>query len=243
MQDHTPATAQQPRLVIDRDPDAPQNGVMRFLDGAGVQVGQIAFCDVDEASPCFTPGTMIATPRGEKPVESLSVGDRVITRDNGLQVIRWIGSRKMKAGMFFAKQHLAPVRIRKGALGNDLPERDMMVSPNHRMLVANDKTALHFEDSEVLVAAKHLTGLAGVDVIYGVDTSYLHLMFDRHEVILSDGAWSESFQPDVRALAGVGNAQRLELLELFPELATQEGINSFVAARRSVTLREVVALK
>lgn len=231
------------RLVIDRDADAPQNGVMRFLDAQGGEVAQIAFSGADAASPCFTPGTMIATARGEKPVERLCVGDKVITRDDGLQIIRWIGNRKINAALCLTHTHLVPVRIAKGALGNDLPERDMMVSPNHRMLVANDKTALHFEDSEVLVAAKHLTGLAGVDVVQDANTTYLHLMFDRHEVILSDGTWSESFQPDVRALAGIGNAQRLELLEVFPDLATPEGITGFPAARRSISRGEVVLIR
>ena len=207
-------------------------------------MGQVGFTDVDAVSPCFTPGTLIATPRGEVAIEILRVGDRVITRDNGLQIIRWIGTRPVRAGAFFTHHHLAPVHIRKGALGNDLPERDMMVSPNHRMLVAHDKTALHFEDSdEVLVAAKHLTGLAGVDVLQNVETTYLHIMFDRHEVILSNGAWSESFQPDVQALAGIGNAQRIELLELFPVLATQRGIKGYSAARRSVSQREAALIR
>mgnify|MGYP003676236790 FL=1 len=218
------------RLVILRDPQHLNSGALRFMNAWGV-------------SPCFTPGTMIATARGDVTVELLSVGDKVITRDNGLQVIRWIGRRKINAALCLTHRHLAPVRIRKGALGNDLPERDMMVSPNHRMLVANDKTALHFEDSEVLVAAKHLTGLAGVDVVYDRETAYLHLMFDHHEVILSDGTWSESFQPDGQTLAGIGNAQRLELLELFPELATAEGIKRYRAARRIVRSAEVVFLR
>ncbi|MCX7565306.1 Hint domain-containing protein [Sulfitobacter sp. F26169L] len=226
------------RVVIRRDRDAPQNAVVQFLDGRGALMDEVAICDAADASPCFTTGTMIATPRGEVAIENLGIGDRVITRDNGLQYVRWIGQRTMTRRDFLTNIHLAPVRIRQGALGNDVPERDMMVSPNHRMLVANDKTALHFEDSEVLVAAKHLTGLVGVDVVQDVDTTYLHLMFDNHEVILSDGAWSESFQPDVRALAGIGNAQRLELLTLFPQLATQEGLGRYTAARRIVTPQE-----
>lgn len=231
------------RLVIFKDPQRSGGGLMRFPDTQGVQVTQLPFSGADGISPCFTPGTMIATARGEIAVERLAVGDKVITRDNGLQIIRWIGRRRINSVLCRTHRHLAPVRIRKGALGNDLPERDLMVSPNHRMLVANDKTALHFEDSEVLVAAKHLTGLAGADVVYDVETAYLHLMFDCHEVILSDGAWSESFQPDAQTLAGIGNAQRLEILELFPELATPEGLRSYRTARRSARSGEVVLLR
>ena len=221
----------QSRLHIEHSTTAPQTGVIRFLDAQGIQVGQIPFAELDEASPCFTSGTMIATARGEVTIEKLKVGDKVITRDNGLQVIRWIGSRKVNAAMTLTHAHLAPVSIRKGALGNDLPERDMMVSPNHKMLVTSDQAVLHFDDNEVLVAAKHLTGLAGVRVAQNVRCTYLHLMFDQHELVLANGAWSESFHPNVRTIAGMGNAQRLELLELFPKLATPEGLMGFKVVR------------
>jgi len=137
-----------------------------------------------------------------------------------------------------AKEHLRPVLIRQGALGNDLPERDMMVSPQHRVLVANDKTALYFEEREVLVAAKHLTDMEGIDVVEVSHTSYIHVMFDQHEVILSDGTWTESFQPGDMSLAGVGDAARDEILELFPELATREGIAAYAAARKSLKKHE-----
>ncbi|QUJ77527.1 Hint domain-containing protein [Sulfitobacter albidus] len=218
-------------LRVDRDPDNIENGTIRLFDADGNAAGQIDFKNIEKVVPCFTPGTMIATPRGQVAVENLQVGDRVITRDNGLQAIRWIGRRDLSARDFLDAPHLAPVRIGKGALGNDLPERALMVSPNHRMLVANDKTALYFEEREVLVAAKHLTGVPGIDIVEAVDTAYIHLMFDQHEVILSDGCWSESFQPGLQSLAGVGNAQRLELLELFPELATHEGVARYAPAR------------
>ena len=133
-----------------------------------------------------------------------------------------------------AAAHLRPVLIQKGALGNDLPERDMMVSPNHRVLIANDKTALYFEEREVLVAAKHLTDRDGIDVVDVSSTTYIHIMFDQHEVILSDGTWTESFQPGDMSLAGIGDEQREEILELFPELATREGIDGYTSARRSL---------
>ncbi len=229
-------------FVVERSDDDPENGIVRYFDADGGDAGFLTFKNIEKVIPCFTPGTRIATPRGEVTVENLKVGDRVITRDNGLQVIRWIGAREMSADEMAGATHLCPILISKGALGNDLPERDMMVSPNHRMLVANDKTALYFEESEVLVAAKHLTGLPGVCIAGEVATTYIHLMFEQHEVILSDGTWSESFQPGLQSLAGVGNAQRTELLELFPMLGTQAGIDSYVSARRSLKAHEAVLL-
>jgi len=228
------------KVVLDED--NPENGEVLYTDSDGKDAGKIVFKDIEQIIPCFTPGTRIATPRGEVMVENLKVGDKIITRDNGLQEIRWIGARDMTVADFAAATHLSPIRISRGALGNDQPERDLIVSPNHKILVSNDKTALYFEESEVLVAAKHLTGLAGVHVMDGVDTTYIHLLFDHHEVILSNGTWSESFQPGLQSLAGIGSAQRLELLEIFPELATYAGVEGYISARRSIKKHEAALL-
>src|SRR5690606_22901210 len=118
--------------------------------------GHLTFSEIEAIVPCFTPGTSIATPAGERLVEDLKVGDRIITRDNGLQEIRWIGRKTLDWKVLNANPHLKPVLIRQGSLGHGLPERDLMVSPNHRVLVANDRTSLYFEEHEVLVSAKHL---------------------------------------------------------------------------------------
>lgn len=218
--------------------DDREDGVVNYFDADGADAGQLVFEEIENVIPCFTPGTKIATPKGERLVEELKVGERVITRDNGIQEIRWVGARDMSGAELEKASHLKPVLIRQGALGNDLPERDMMVSPNHRVLVANDKTALYFEEREVLVAAKHLTDLEGVDIVEVSQTTYIHVMFDQHEVILSDGAWTESFQPGDMSLAGIGKEQRQEILELFPELATTAGIEGYASARRSLKKHE-----
>ncbi len=189
-------------------------------------------------SPCFTPGTMITTHRGELPIEHLSVGDRVVTRDNGIQTVRWVGKTQMFLQDFQAEPHLLPVFIRQGSLGRDLPERDMMVSPNHRILVANERTSLRYANREVLVAAKHLV-TQGVHTVQSSGTTYIHFMCDRHEVVLADGIWTESFQPDDHSLKSIGNAQRLEIYELFPELKTEAGRASYGSARATMTIAEM----
>lgn len=226
-------------------PDSDGNGVdgyVDYFDKDGNATGTLTFTNIERIVPCFTPGTLIATPRGEQAVETLKVGDRIITRDNGIQRIRWIGQRSLSGAELSRNSHLQPVRIRKGALGGGLPERDMLVSPNHRVLVASDKTALYFEESEVLVAAKHLTGLSGVDVIEAREVTYIHFMFDQHEVVLSDGAWTESFQPGDQSLMGLGNAQRNEIYELFPDLKTRSGLAAYQSARRSLKRHEAQLL-
>jgi hypothetical protein len=216
-------------------------GIASFTNEEGAVVS-VAFSRLENVIPCFTPGTVIATPKGERPVQDLRVGDRIITRDNGIQKIRWIGRRDLEARELVQAPHLRPVLIRAGALGYGLPERDMLVSPNHRVLINNDRTALYFEEREVLVAAKHLTGLDGVDQVEASGVSYIHFMFDQHEVVLSDGVWTESFQPGEQSMDGIGKAQRDEIYELFPELRDPEGRKAYQTARRSLSRHEVKLL-
>ena len=229
-------------LRVAFDSDNVENGVVSYLDADGNVTGTTRFVNIENVVPCFTPGTLIATPRGEVPVESLQPGDRVITRDNGIQEIRWVGQRDMSAADFAVAPHLRPVLIRKGALGNGLPERDMLVSPNHRILVANDRTALYFDEHEVLVSAKHLVGNDHIRAIQSSGTVYIHFMCDRHEVVLSNGAWTETFQPGDQTLKGMGNAQRTEIFELFPELKTPQGVEAFSAARKTLKRHEAMLL-
>lgn len=229
-------------LRIQYTSDDREDGIVTFLDGEGNPTGQLTFSNIENVIPCFTPGTMIATPRGEVPVETLRVGDKIITRDNGIEEIRWLGARHMDWAELSANPHLQPVLIRKGSLGNGLPEQDMMVSPNHRMLVANERTALYFEEHEVLVAAKHLVGSQGVHSVTSMGTTYIHFMFDRHEVVLANGAWTESFQPGDMTLKGMGNAQRTEIFEIFPELKDAKGLADYTAARKTLKKHEAKLL-
>lgn len=219
-----------------------ESGRVDYLDGSGAVTGTLTFSEIENVIPCFTPGTMIATPRGERPIEELQVGDKVITRDNGIQEIRWKGATTLDPMGLAHRPHLRPILIRRGALGDGLPERDTLVSPNHRVLVANDRTVLYFEDREVLVAAKHLVNNRGIELKDTMGTTYIHFMFDRHEVVLSNGAWTESFQPGDYSLKGMGNAQRNEIYELFPELQTEKGLKDYPAARKTLKRHEALLL-
>ncbi|PIE12333.1 MAG: hypothetical protein CSA70_10000 [Rhodobacterales bacterium] len=215
-----------------------EDGHVDFFDADGNDLGRLEFRDIENVIPCFTPGTAIATPKGERLVEELKVGDKIITRDNGIQEIQWMGTRALTGHDLARAPHLRPVLIQKGSLGNNLPEHDILVSPQHRMLLNNEKTALYFEDREVLAAAKHLTDMPGVDEVGTLGVTYVHFMFERHEVVLSNGVWSESFQPGQSVMDGMGEEQRNEIFELFPELKTREGLDDYAAARRSLKKHE-----
>ena len=235
-------TGQGPLRVI-YDPSNSENGTVQFYNDAGDPTSSITFRNIENVVPCFTPGTLIATPKGERLVEELKVGDKVMTRDNGVQEIRWMGRRDLTHAELLAAPHLKPVMIKAGSLGDGLPERDMLVSPNHRMLVANDKTALYFEEHEVLVASKHLVNSTGIRSVETLGTSYLHFMFDHHEVVLANGTWSESFQPGDQTLGGMGNAQRSEIFEIFPELKDSKGREDYQAARKTLKKYEARLLQ
>lgn len=188
----------------------------------------------EKALVCFLPGTQIVTPRGEIAIEKLRSGDRVFTRDNGLQQIRWIGQTIVSGEELSNTQALAPIRIRKGALGNNTPDRDLMVSPNHRVLLLSDIAMMMFDENEILVEAKHLVGLHGIERVAVPSAHYIHLMLDHHEVILANGVWSESFQPTEASINGLSDAEKAELLALFPSLAHETGIQAFASARRAL---------
>ncbi|MEM6479912.1 MAG: Hint domain-containing protein [Pseudomonadota bacterium] len=193
-------------------------------------------------APCFTPGTLIATARGIIPVELLKEGDRVITRDNGFQPIRWIGSRS------FAKKDLAflpelnPIKIAAGSLGDGLPERDMIVSPQHRLLVHRPECQVYLEEAEAFVVARHLVGQKGITQMSGAPVTYTHFICDNHEVVLSNGSWTESFQPGAYALARLDREVRNEIFQIFPEFETESGIAAYASARKSANAKEAALL-
>jgi len=174
---------------------------------------------------------MVATPNGAVAVEDLKVGDLVETRDHGPQKVRWIGQKTVSAHELEQAPHLQPILIRKDSIAPGVPNRDMQVSPQHRMLIENSATQLWLGEDEVLVKAKHMIHKAGVDqIIADDDITYIHVMFDCHEIMLVDNAWTESFQPGDMVEA---DGAFVELLELFPELATCDGRASYHAARVS----------
>lgn len=170
--------------------------------------------------PCFTGGTMIMTRAGEVAVETLRVGDHVLTVDHGFRHVRWIGRRVLSTTDFVRAPHQRPICILPGALGNGLPIRALTVSPQHRCLIRSAIAARMSGDREVLIAAKHLTGMPGIAVVERpTEVTFVPLLLDRHELLFSDGAITESFYLGEQALAALDSGARTELLELFPERA------------------------
>ena len=197
--------------------------------------------DDEIETPCFVAGSLVDTDHGPKRVEDVAVGDFILTRDNGYQQVRWTGRHAQTVASLAARPDLAAIIIREGALGAGLPVRDMRVSPWHRLLICGQRAELLFGEYEVLVPALHLVGQPAIERD-SVPQTYIHLMFDEHQIVRADGAWSESFQPGAKTLAGMDDAQRAELFALFPELAETQGQDGYVSARRSLKDHEARAL-
>ena len=216
-----------------------ENGTVEFLDAGGNVIGTMAFSNIETIVPCFTPGTMIATDRGEVDVDTLAVGDRVLTMDHGYQEIRWIGRRDLGAADLARLPKLRPVLIAKDALGEGMPARDLRVSPQHRLLLRGARAELLTGEAEVLAPAVHFVGRPGVarDAA-AAGVRYIHLMFDRHEIVRSNGLWSESFQPGAATLSSLDDAVREELFTLFPGLSVP-GAVPYPAARLTLKRYEV----
>lgn len=168
---------------------------------------------------CFTRGTLIETDRGQTMVEDLLPGDMVKTKDNGYQAIEWISSRKLSGDDLKRNPHLWPIRFKKGALGDNLPTSDLIVSPQHRMVMSGSRCEMIFGETEVLAPAKGLTNDNNIMTDYELgEVEYFHFMCSRHEIVFANGAESESFHPGDFGISSLDELARQELYEIFPDL-------------------------
>lgn len=193
---------------------------------------------------CFTQGTRIATPEGPKLVETLRLGDRVLTRDNGPQPVEWIGSRRMSGARLFAMPQLRPVRVCAGAFGIERPDQELLVSPEHRILLSGPVARELFNTSEVLVAAKDL--IDGHQIVRDVhlqSVSYIHLLLPAHNVLWANGVATESFHPANTALSSLDEGDCAALLSQYPDLASDPYSYGDHARRNLSTPEAAILLK
>ncbi|MCV2874252.1 Hint domain-containing protein [Defluviimonas sp. WL0050] len=192
---------------------------------------------------CFTPGTLVATPNGLRPVETIRPGDRVSTRDDGAQEVLWTGARRMTGARLYAMPHLRPVRIRSGAMGEDRPEGDLIVSPGHRLLVRGAQARALFNQPEVLVAARDLVDGRGVLTETALrEVTYIHLMTERHQIVWANGVEAESFHPAAADFDLLNPGERDTLLDLMPGLDRDPFLYGDYA-RRNLTAAEAAILR
>lgn len=171
---------------------------------------------------CFCRGTDIATPTGPRKVERLRAGDRVTTSDGSAHEILWAGSTRLSLADLERRPDQRPIRIAADAIAPGLPETDLDVSPQHRILFQSAACELLFGEPEVLVAAKHLVGtLAKVAEPTG-DVEYFHILLANHDMLISNGLTTESFQPARRTMDVMGPAARLMLEAVIAALGERD---------------------
>lgn len=193
---------------------------------------------------CFTKGSMIRTIDGLRPIETLEQGDLVWTQDDGYQPVRWIGSRRFGRGHLSQHEKLRPIRIKAGALGQGVPETDLVVSQQHRVLASSSITKRMTSEDEVLVAAKHLLLVNGIDVdMTDQSVTYYHILFDKHQIVEVNGALTESMFTGPEALKSVSMEAREEIFAIFPELseldhATLPSVRPILSGRKGRKLAQ-----
>jgi len=142
---------------------------------------------------CFTPGTMIATPSGARAIETLGPGDLVRTIEGKFVPVLWSGQRELRLDDMAGHPESMPVRFEAGSLGDNLPEKALEVSPQHRIMLKSRIAERMFGQDEVLVPARFFVGLPGITRVRGIrPTLYIHLLVSGHQVLVANGAPAES---------------------------------------------------
>ncbi len=155
---------------------------------------------------CLTADCTIKTQRGEARCGDLQVGDHIWTLDNGYQPIRWIGVSTMTARDFSRNEKLRPIQIAADALAPGVPTANMVVSPQHRILVQSIVAARMFGQDEVFVSARRLLSLPAVEALqFPSPLTYVHLLLEHHQIISANGALVESLLMADQSHAAIQN--------------------------------------
>ena len=167
-------------------------------------INQTGYSIVLNDAACFMPGTMVRTPDGEMAVETLKRGDLVTTTDGRAEMVSWVG-RQTVSMRFADPMRVLPIRIKAGALGENVPSRDLLISPDHAILVG-----------EILIQAGALVN--GSSIVRETEVpqifTYFHVELEDHSLILAENTAAETFVDNVDRLA-FDNWQEHEAL--YPE--------------------------
>ncbi|MBV2359826.1 Hint domain-containing protein [Thalassococcus sp. CAU 1522] len=189
---------------------------------------------------CYASGTLIRTPQGDRPVETLRVGDAVMTLDRGAQIIRWVGAKTLTGNQL--RDADKPIRFGVDALGPGQPTLPLAVSPNHRILLPAPMLRGHVAERGVLAPAKALLALPRVRRMRGKRrVTYHHVLLDRHGILIANGVAAESFYPGVMALHMLPDAECADLMRTVARLVQNPGRGYGPLAREALSVRDCEA--
>jgi len=189
---HTQTFAIQIPPTIQAQLDALPHGTALSLDvsSQGSQNNSPVFNSMvaGGAVACFATGTLIATARGEIPVESLRVGDLVVAAHGGapLQPVMWIGHSKVSIARHRKPEHIAPICIKAGALAQGVPFRDLRLSPDHAVFI----------DGRLVPARLLVNDTSIVQELWCPEVTYWHVELPAHGLLVAEGTVSESYFDD-----------------------------------------------
>ena len=187
---------------------------------------------------CYAPGTLIDTPDGPRAIETLRPGDLVLTVDHGPQPIRWV--RQNDHPLAGADVEDKPVLIQAGALGAGRPLTDLIVSPQHRILVGAGGQLTQYFRAAAFAPAKALTRLGGIRHMKGkTKITWIHFACDRHEVVTANSCLSESLLPGPMVLNGLTLEERRTLMNIFKCIAKGNEALNIPAARPCLKVSQV----
>lgn len=172
--------------------------------------GNISLILVD-FTPCFCAGTEIATPSGVRKVEDLMAGDLVLTAEGTARPILWIGATRVSHAALQAHPECRPIIIAANAFGPGAPAADLHVSPQHRVLIKDPMCELLFGEAAVLVPARFLVDRLAEVALPTADVDYYHILLEDHDMLVSNGLVTESFQPARRMIDAMDEASRARL--------------------------------
>ncbi len=193
----------------------------------------------DPVPVCYVEGTRLETVNGLVAVEKLRTGDLLMTRDSGPQPICWIGWTEHRWPG--ADEKLRPVRIPAGSLDGRVPHRDLLVSPQHRVLFSKECFAFMDEDEELFAPALSLEGYRGIVRHAACKmVRYYHVLLAHHSILLAEGVPSESFFPGPIAMRNLSLGHRIQIMALFPDLAKDPKGGYGPLCRTALTKRQAV---
>ncbi|MEM1386513.1 MAG: Hint domain-containing protein [Pseudomonadota bacterium] len=211
----------QSSLCVFLDKVPPRDRDLWVSDVAGLKSPQAAPDQGSDAVICFTQDALIATPNGPVAARDLNEGDYVLTKDGGAMAIRWIGQRRLSGARLYTMPHLRPVRIRAGALECDLPQGDLLVSPEHRLLIKGAMATALFNEPEVLVAARDLINDRTITSERRLrEVTYIHIMLDQHAVVFANGVECDTFHPAAMQLTSMSAPELARLDSAIPGIVS-----------------------